>query len=53
MHLTKELNKDELIQIAGGESFAYRAGQFVALATFKISGVPSYGAIKADQEWFG
>lgn len=53
MNSLTELNFTELVEINGGESFAYRVGQAISLLTFKNTGVPSYGAVKAQMDWFG
>jgi hypothetical protein len=53
-----ELSKNELIQLNGGESFAYRAGQACAIIwdlTFGgLTGViDTKGGIAALYSWFG
>jgi hypothetical protein len=49
-----ELNEKELLTISGGESFAYRAGQFLAIAIDMGDGyTTSYAGAKAWNDWFG
>lgn len=55
MNNLKELKQNELLSINGGESFAYRVGQFVAIASdMHGDGIlTSPGAIIAWNDWFG
>lgn len=50
----KELNFEEITTIQGGASFAYRAGQVLAVVVDGADGViTTPGAIMALYDWFG
>jgi hypothetical protein len=50
-----ELSIEESIEVNGGESFAYRAGQVMAVVLDRVDNgsFTSYGAIAALIDWFG
>ena len=54
MENINDLSKEELMQLDGGASFAYRAGQVIAVTLDGVDGMfTSTAAIMALVDWFG